>query len=279
MNRLQRRHLVSRAAMLICLGLAVLASLPLFSLLWELFQRGHGALNMEFFTTAFVPAFVPGGGILHAIVGSLLVVGLGTAMGAPVGIMCGIYLSEYQNHRAASTVRTVVDAMTGIPSIVAGLVGYAVVVRFWGFSAYAGGFALAILVIPVVARTTEEALRLVPRHLREASLALGSPQWKTILKVVLPASWTTITTGLLLSVARITGETAPLLLTTLTSSFVVTNPGQPVQTLPGLIYNYGKSAYPKLQEQAWGAALVLIVAILVLNIVVRVLSRRQHRLD
>jgi phosphate transport system permease protein len=276
MDRLARRKLVSRAAAAFCLAFAALACLPLLSVLWELWQRGHAALSWEFLSSLPEPPSVPGGGIVHAIVGTGMVVGIGAAIGAPVGTLAGIWLSEYGSNRLGGWVRTTLDAMAGMPSIVAGLFGYGLVVTRFGFSAWAGGVALSVLMLPLVARTTEESLRVVPLPLREASLALGAPRWKTTLQVVLPAAWGGIATALLLSVSRIAGETAPLLLTVLTSFFLVTDPGQPVATLPTLIYSYGKNPAPKLQAQAWGAALVLIGAILALNLLVRLLSRKRR---
>lgn len=271
-----RRRLVERIALGSCIALLGLALWPLFSVVWELWQRGHGALSWEFLSTTATGALSPGGGIWHAIVGSGMVVGLALLMGAPVGILAGIYLAEIARDRPANILRTVVDALAGIPSIVAGLVAYALVVSVYQFSAYAGAVALAILMLPTVTRTTEEALRTVPTGWREASLALGAPRWRTILTVVLPASISAVVTGLLLATARIAGETAPLLLTVLTSSFLVTQPSEPVATLPVLIYNYGKSAFPKEQAQAWGAALVLILGILAVNLLVRLLSARRR---
>jgi phosphate transport system permease protein len=282
MTRRARRRLTDRAATAVCLAFTVAACWPLLSVLWELWQRGHVALSWDFLSTVPTPPNsrlmgLPDGGIWHAIVGTGMVVAIGTAIGAPIGLLAGIWLAEGPGGRLATTVRTFTEAMAGMPSIVAGLFGYALVVTRFGFSAWAGGVALSLLMLSPVTRTTEEALRTVPRSLREASMALGAPRWKTTVRVVLPAAWAGIATGLLLSVSRIAGETAPLLLTVLTSFFLVTDPTQPVATLPGLIYSYGKSAVPKLQEQAWGAALVLIAGILLVNLLVRFLSRRRTR--
>lgn len=276
---LARRRLASRAAALVCLALTLVALFPLVSVLWTVVDRGHGAIGKEFLTDIPTPPAFPGGGIQHALIGTAMVVGIGAAIGAPAGLLAGIFLSEFGRNRLGDAIRTFVDAMAGIPSIVAGMFGYALVVTRYGFSAWAGGVALALLMLPVVTRTTEEALRTVPQGLRDASLALGAPKWYTTLRVVLPAAWGTVTTGMLLAVSRIAGETAPLLLTTLTSFFLVKDPGQPVATLPTLVYDYGKSAYPKLQEQAWGTALVLISAVLLVNLAVRLLSARRRRLS
>ncbi|HLF16092.1 MAG TPA: phosphate ABC transporter permease PstA [Candidatus Thermoplasmatota archaeon] len=277
MNRLARRRLANRTAAGVCLAFTLLAIFPLFSVLWEVWKRGHGVVDMEFLTSPPQPPAFPGGGIQHALVGTGIVVGLATLVGAPVGMLAGIFLSEYGRNRLGDVIRTVTDALSGIPSIAAGLFAYAFVVSRYGFSAWAGSVALAILMIPTVTRTTEEALRTVPQSLRDASLALGAPRWVTTLRIVLPAAWGAVLTGLLLGVARIAGETAPLLLTVLTSFFYSTDPTQPVATLQYLIYDYGKSAYPKLVEQAWGAALVLITGVLVLNLAVRLLARSRRR--
>lgn len=275
---LARRRLASRIAALVCLLLALVALFPLVSVLWTVVERGHGVISKEFLTGLPAPPAFPGGGIKHALIGTAMVVGIGTAIGAPAGLLAGIFLAEFGRNRLGDTIRTFADAMAGIPSIVAGLFGYALIVTRFGFSAWAGGVALALLMLPVVTRTTEEALRTVPQGLRDAALALGAPKWYTTLRVVVPAAWGSVATGMLLAVSRIAGETAPLLLTTLTSFFLVKDPSQPVATLPALVYDYGKSAYPKLQEQAWGTALVLITAVLLVNILVRLLSARRRRL-
>ncbi|HET6399128.1 MAG TPA: phosphate ABC transporter permease PstA [Candidatus Thermoplasmatota archaeon] len=275
MDRRQRRRIVHWAATAACLALAAVAMFPLFSVLAIVVERGAPALSWAFLSGGPAPPMLPGGGIRHAIIGTGVVVGLGAAIGAPVGLLAGTYLAEVGRGRFASGLRTVVESMAGIPSIVAGLFAYALVVTRIGYSAWAGAVALAVIMVPIVTRTTEEALRTVPKSLRDGGLALGSPQWHTTLLLVFPSAAGAVGTGLLLSVARIAGETAPLLLTVLASSYVTTDPREPMATLPYLIYDYGKSAYPKLNEQAWGAALVLLTMILALNLVVRLVSRRR----
>ena len=283
MNRTQRRRLASRLAALVCLALTIVACWPLFSVLAELWQRGHAIVDWSFLTTdarieiSPVRGLVYTGGIRYALVGTGLVVGLGSLLGAPIGFAAGIFLSEYGRNRFGDLIRTIVDAMAGIPSIVAGLFGYAFVVSRWGFSAWAGATALAVLMIPTITRTTEEALRTVPQSLRDAALALGGTRWHTTLRVVVPAAIGPIVTGLLLGVARIAGETAPLLLTVLFNNFYSTDPAKPVGTLPALIYNYGKAANPSQIEQSWGAALVLIVLVLAVNLAVRFLARPRRK--
>jgi len=286
-NRLQRRKLASRVAALACLLCALLAALPLVSVLVEVVARGHAIVDWEFLTTDVgVRPVQTGeglllkatGGIRFALVGTGIVVGLGTLLGAPVGLGAGIFLSEYGRSRFGDAIRTVVDAMAGIPSIVAGLFGYAVVAVRYGFSAWAGAVALAVLMVPTVTRATEEALRTVPQSLRDASLALGAPRWYTTLRVVLPAAAAPVVTGLLLGVARIAGETAPLLLTVLGSQYFTTKPTQPMETLQALIYGFGKRAEPEYVERSWGAALVFMAIILLLNVTVRVLARSRRKL-
>lgn len=283
MNRTTRRRLVSKLAAIVCLGLALAACWPLFSVLWTVWERGHGVLSWEFVSTDPGVSVTPQGltfvgGIRFAIVGSGIVVGLATLIGAPIGVAAGIFLSEYGRNRFGEVVRSFVDAMAGIPSIVAGLFGYAVIVARWGFSGWAGAVALAILVIPTVTRTTEEALRTVPQSLRDASLALGGPRWYTTFRVVIPTAWGAMLTGLLLGMARIAGETAPLLLTALYNQFYSTDPSQPLATLPYIIYNWGKSGYQSQVDMAWGAAFVLMALVLIVNLTVRLVARQRHRL-
>lgn len=277
MNLAVRRRLVDRLATGLSLLAALVAVAPLVSVLVEVARRGGPHVTLAFVTSLPTAPVLPGGGIYHAIVGTLLVVAIASAIGVPLGILAGIFLSEFGDNRLGQTVRLMADVMAGIPSIVAGIFGYAAVVATYGFSAIAGGVALALIMLPVVTRTTEESLRTVPMAYREAALALGAPRWHATLSVVLPAGLGAVLTGVLLSVARIMGETAPLLLTVLTSFFLVTDPTEPVATMPYLVYDYGKSAFPKLQDQAWGAALVLLVLVLVINIAVRLLARKHTR--
>ncbi|MHB8633365.1 MAG: phosphate ABC transporter permease PstA [Thermoplasmatota archaeon] len=278
MSRLFRRKFANGFALVVCLLLALAAALPLASILWQVWERGHAALNWGFLTQPprqDPHTFQRTGGIAHALVGSAIVVGLASLMGAPVGVLTGTYLAETGRGRAPGWVRTVTDALAGTPSIVAGLFGYALVAARFGFSAWAAACALALLMVPTVARTTEEALRTVPQSYRDGALALGAPHWKTLLRVVAPAAWPGTATGLILAVARIAGETAPLIVTMIGALHMVTQPGQSMETLPVLIYDYGRAAQPALKAQGWGAALVLIALILVLNLVVRAVSRRR----
>jgi len=257
----------------------LLALIPLASLVWSTVQRGVKVLDFYFLSHSMgvVADSEPGGGIYHAIIGSLEQVGLGTLIGAPVGVLTAIYLVEYGRGKLAKTVTFFVDVMTGIPSIVAGLFILSLMLIFemqpFGF---AGSLALAILMMPVVVRSTEEMLKLVPNELREASLALGVPKWRTILKVVLPTAIGGITTGIMLAVARIAGETAPVLLLVFGNPFINNNPFEGAQeSLPLYIYKqYSQSAGSEAAfDRAWAASLTLIAFVMILNLVARGIAR------
>lgn len=237
--------------------------------------QGVGALNFRFLVDAPKPVG-EGGGIGNAILGSVVLLGLSSAFGLPLGIAVGIYLSEIGRGRIAGGVRFIVDTLTGIPSIVMGVFVYAIVVLpMKHFSAFAGGVALALIMVPIVARTTEEMLKLVPHSLREGALALGAPQWRVVLGVVVPAAASGIATGAMLAVARVSGETAPLLFTAFGSRFFSTDLNQPIASLTVQIYNYAISPYDEWHAQAWAATLVLMTLILCINIIVRILTRRR----
>ncbi|WP_022852939.1 phosphate ABC transporter permease PstA [Thermodesulfatator atlanticus] len=256
--------------------LAILPALPLFIILFQLIQKGISSLSIDFFLNLPAPPGEPGGGIKNAIVGTIIIVGIASLLGVPLSILAGIYLSEYgKESKLAHAVRMSADIFQGVPSIVIGIIAYAWVVKPMGkFSALAGSVALAIMMIPVVVRTTEEVLRLVPDILREASLALGVPYWRTVLKVVLPTGMVGVATGVLIAVARIAGETAPLLFTAFGNPFMTYDPLEPMNALPLLIFNYSMSPYEDWWQQAWGASIVLIFMVLSLNIVSRLLARR-----
>ncbi|MDT0399372.1 MULTISPECIES: phosphate ABC transporter permease PstA [Streptomyces] len=258
----------------------LLAVIPLASLLWETAERGVKVLDGYFLTHSMgvVADAEPGGGIYHAILGTLEQVGLATLVSVPIGVLTAIYLVEYGRGKLAKAVTFFVDVMTGIPSIVAGLfiLSLWVLILKMGPSGFAGSLALSILMIPVVVRSTEEMLKLVPNELREASLALGVPKWRTILKVVLPTSVGGIITGVMLAIARITGETAPVLLLVWGTDFINANPFQdPQESLPMYIYlqwaNSGGSG--AAFDRAWAAALTLIAFIMILNLVARGIAR------
>ena len=237
--------------------------------------QGIGALNLQFFLQDPRPVG-EGGGIRNAIVGSLVLLALSSAFGMPIGIAVGIYLSEFGKGGLATAVRFIVDTLTGIPSIVTGVFVYAIiVVPFKHFSALAGGIALAMIMVPIVARTTEEMIKLVPQNLREGALALGAPQWRVTLGIVLPAAASGIATGAMLAVARVSGETAPLLFTAFGSRFLNYDLDQSIASLTVMIYNYAISPYDEWHAQAWAATMVLMTLILGINIVVRIFTRRK----
>jgi phosphate transport system permease protein len=238
--------------------------------------RGISALSWSFLVNTPRPVG-EGGGIGNAIVGSAALLALSCVIGIPVGIATGIYLSEFGGGYFAVIVRFLVDTLTGIPSIVTGVFIYAVLVlRMKHFSAIAGGLALALIMIPIVARTTEEMIKLVPHSLREGALALGAPQWRVTLGIVVPAAASGIATGAMLAVARVSGETAPLLFTAFGSRFYPRNLNEPIASLTVQIYNYAISPYDEWHAQAWAATLVLMALILTINILVRMLTRKRH---
>lgn len=238
-------------------------------------RQGLGAINLSFLVNDPRPVG-EGGGIRNAIVGTLVLLAISSAIGLPFGIAVGIYLAEFGSGRFGSLVRFLVDTLTGIPSIVTGVFVYTiVVVPLKHFSALAGGIALALIMIPIVARTTEEMLKLVPHSLREGALALGAPQWRVTLGVVVPAAASGIATGAMLAIARISGETAPLLFTAFGSRFFSYYLDQPIASLTVQIYNYAISPYDEWHAQAWAATLVLMTLILSINIAVRFLTRRK----
>jgi phosphate transport system permease protein len=237
--------------------------------------HGIGSLSFRFLIDSPRPVG-EGGGIGNAILGSLVLLGLSSAFGLPLGIAVGIYLSEVGKGHFAGVVRFIVDALTGVPSIVTGVFVYAILVLpMKHFSAFAGGVALALIMIPIVARTTEEMLKLVPHSLREGALALGAPQWRVTLGVILPAAASGIATGAMLAIARVSGETAPLLFTAFGSRFFSTYLDRPIASLTVQIYNYAISAYDEWHAQAWAATLVLMTLILGINIIVRFLTRKR----
>ncbi|MGI5470183.1 phosphate ABC transporter permease PstA [Streptomyces sp. CA-132043] len=256
----------------------LLAVLPLASLIWETVARGSKVLDGYFLSHSMgtLPDAMVGGGINHAITGTLQQVGLATLIAAPIGLLTAIYLVEYGRGRLAKAVTFFVDVMTGVPSIVAGLFVLSVWILILGFgpSGFAGAMALAILMMPVVVRSTEEMLKLVPNELREASLALGVPKWRTILKVVLPTSIGGITTGVMLAIARITGETAPVLLLVWGAKTINSNPFEGAQqSLPLYVYQQWQQGSDASYDRAWAAALVLIAFVMILNLVARGIAR------
>ncbi|MFG3260433.1 phosphate ABC transporter permease PstA [Streptomyces sp. NPDC048172] len=256
----------------------VLAVIPLASLIWETIARGVKVLDVFFLTHSMngVITMDEGGGIYHALIGTLEQVAIATLIAAPIGLLTAIYLVEYGTGKLAKAVTFFVDVMTGVPSIVAGLfvLSFWIIILDFGYSGFAGAMALSILMMPIVVRSTEEMLKLVPNELREASLALGVPKWKTILKVVLPTAIGGITTGIMLAVARIAGESAPILLLVFGSAQINANPFEGAQSsLPYYIYEQWANGNAPSYDRAWAAALVLIAFVMILNLVARGIAR------
>ncbi|MBU7598214.1 phosphate ABC transporter permease PstA [Streptomyces sp. P38-E01] len=256
----------------------LVAIVPLASLIWETIARGSKVVDGYFLTHSMfgVPNMSEGGGIYHALIGTLQQVGIATLISAPIGLLTAIYLVEYGTGKLAKAVTFFVDVMTGIPSIVAGLfvLSFWIIILDFGYSGFAGAMALSILMMPIVVRSTEEMLKLVPNELREASYALGVPKWRTILKVVLPTAIGGITTGVMLAVARIAGETAPVMLLVFGSPSINTNPFEGEQSsLPYYIFEQWGAGNDPSYDRAWGAALVLIALVMILNLAARGIAR------
>jgi phosphate transport system permease protein len=277
-SRVVRRRVASHVMTGLTVVAAILALLPLFAIFADLILRGASSLNWDFFVKNPAAAGDTGGGVANAIVGTLIIVGVGSAIGLPVGIGAGVYLAEYGGGRFGTVVRFLADVLTGTPSVIVGIFVWMFVVRPMGhFSALAGAVALAILMIPMVSRTTEEMVRLVPHSLREAALALGFPRWRASAYVVVRAAWPGIVTGGLVAVARIAGETAPLLFTALGNLNFRTNVMQPMQTLSLQIYVYATGPFEEWHRLAWGAALVLMAIVLLFGLSARLATRTRFR--
>jgi phosphate transport system permease protein len=273
-SRYRRRKFLDRVMTIIAYLCTAAAVVPLAVVLVYVIVRGLGAWDVEFFT-GLPKLFGSGGGVANGIVGTFQITGLAALIGVPTGVMAGIYLAEYGNNWLGGVIRFVADTMTGIPSIVVGLFAYAVIVLNMGYNAFAGAVALAILMIPVVTRTTEEIIRLVPDSIREASLALGVSRWKTILRVVVPTALGGIVTGVLLSIARVAGETAPLILTILGTNFWNLRLFEgPTTTLSLQIYQLAGQPSPQVVQVAWGASLLLVLIVLGLNLAARLIFGR-----
>ncbi|MCE7080279.1 phosphate ABC transporter permease PstA [Streptomyces sp. ST2-7A] len=273
-----RRQAVDRLAAILVWSSFVVAVLPLASLIWETVARGIPGVSWYFLTHSMngVLSWQEGGGIYHAILGTLQQVLLASVIAIPIGLLTAVYLVEYGRGRLAKTITFFVDVMTGIPSIVAGLfvLSMWIMMLGFGYSGFAGALALAILMVPIVVRSTEEMLKLVPNELREAALALGVPKWRVILKVVLPTAIGGITTGVMLALARIAGETAPIILLVFGSNMINANPFEGAQSsLPLFVYEQWALGTQAAYDRAWAAALVLIVLIMILNLVARGIAR------
>ena len=248
---------------------ALIASIPFISISFFIIKNGWEGLSFDFFTQTPLPPGEEGGGMGNAILGSAVIVGLACLIGIPWGVGVGIFMSEYSGRWTRKIVRFIMDLLISAPSIVIGIFIYHLVVAYYGFSAYAGALALTIIMLPVVARSTEEILKLVPNHIREAGLALGLPRWKMIVKILIPGTISMIITGIILAIARIAGETAPLLFTSLGNQFYANSLTEPTSTLPVQIYEFSKSGFEELEKLAWTGALVLIAFVFLMNLSVR----------
>jgi len=274
-----RRRAISRAVEVFCAASVLLALVPLGFILFFVLRQGLPALRPTFFTEMPRPVGEPGGGMANAIVGTFILIGLAATFAVPVGIVCGVFLSEFKNTRLASAVRFAADSLNGVPSIVIGIFAYAAaVLPFRRFTAVAGGIALGVMMLPIIVRTTEELLRLVPDSFREGALALGATRSRAVWTVIVPAALPGITTGVLVALARVAGETAPLLFTSFNNRFWSTRLDQPIASLTVQVYTYAISPYEDWHRQAWAGATVLIAAILFFSLLARVVTRRLERM-
>jgi phosphate transport system permease protein len=272
-----RRRLTSAMMVTLTSVAAALAVVPLIAILADLSTQGAGALSLDFFTNMPRPVGETGAGMANAIVGTIVLLGIASAVGLPVGIGAGLYLAERGGTKVATLVRFVADVLNGLPSIVMGIFAWQFLVRPIGhFSALAGGAAIGAMMIPLVTRTTEEMVRTVPPSLREAALALGYPRWRTSLQIVLRTALGGIVTGVLVAVARVAGETAPLLFTAFGNQFWSTQVTQPIAALPLQVFVYAISPYDEWHAQAWAGALVLIAIVLVISVLARFAVRSRH---
>jgi phosphate transport system permease protein len=273
------RHLLSNVVVGLCALAVVAALIPLALVLFYVVSQGLASLNLAFFTEMPKPVGEAGGGMASSIAGSFIVVGLGALFALPIGIMSGIYAAEYSGTRLASAVRFAADTLNGVPSIVIGVFVYGIaVLPFRQFSALAGGIALGVMMIPLIARTTEELLLLVPGSMKEGALALGATRGRAVFTVVVPAALPGIMTGVLLALARIAGETAPLIFTAFNNRFFSTDVTQPISTLTVQVFTYAVSPYPDWHRQAWAGALVLVGIVLGCSLLARIATARMERM-
>ncbi|GCC11342.1 phosphate transport system permease protein PstA [archaeon] len=270
------RKLKDKIFTVFCIGSVILALVPLLSMLYTIIFRGFSVISIDFLTRLPTPVGTPGGGFGNAIQGSIITSGIASIIGIPLGVLSGMYLAEYKKSSFSKLVSFTADVLTGVPSIITGVFAYLLIVlRFGSFSAVAGGVALATIMIPFIVRTTEESMKMVPWNIREASIALGATRWQTTLFVVLGAAKFGIITGILLIIARISGEAAPLLFTAFGNRFWYSGVFKPVTALPLMIYNYAVSPYNSWHNMAWGGALVLVAGIFSLNIIIRLIAGRR----
>ena len=275
--RITYRKTKSNAFKVLIFVLAFMITLPLIAIIFYIFKEGVTNINWHFLTNVPKPVGEIGGGIANALLGSVIIVFAASVIAVPLGIMCGIYLSENQTGKLSYWSRLAVDVLQGIPSIVIGIVIYFWLVKPIGtFSAFSGSVALSIMMLPIIIRSTEETLKLIPFSLKEAGLALGLPYHRVILKVIVPCGISGILSGVMLSVARIAGETAPLLFTAFGNPYLSSNIGKPMQSLPLLIFNYATSPYEDWHNLAWGASLILLIWVLLLNIFTKLSTKRWN---
>jgi len=276
----RRRKIISRIAETFCALAVLIALLPLAMIFFYVIKEGAGSLNLAFFTHTPKPVGEVGGGMANAIVGTLVLIGLAALFAVPVGVICGVHLAEYPDSRFSAVVRFAADVLNGVPSIVVGIFAYGLVVLpVKRFSAIAGGVALGFLMLPIVVRSTEELLRLVPSGLREGALALGATRSRAVFSVIIPAALPGIITGILVALARVAGETAPLLFTSFNNQFWSTNIAQPMASLTVQVFTYAISPYDDWHRQAWAGAFLLVMIILTLSIVARLAVRRLEGMN
>lgn len=273
-NKVKFRIGKSSAFQLLTIILAFSCVVPLIAILIYIIRAGITKVNWNFITNVEKPVGEIGGGIAHALVGSMLVILAASVIAIPIGILCGIFLSENRKSRLAYWCRLSVDILQGVPSIVIGIVAYIWLVKPFGYSAISGSIALAIMMFPIIIRSTEETLKMLPDTLREAGFALGMPFHRVVLKIIVPCGISGILSGVMLSVARIAGETAPLLFTAFGYQFLSTNMTKPMETLPHLIFKYAITPYKDWQDLAWGASCILLLWVLLLNILTKLITRR-----
>jgi phosphate transport system permease protein len=279
MNRTARRKAASATIVALCGASVVVALVPLVFILFYVLQKGFTSLNWDFFTKMPKPVGEAGGGMANAMLGTLYLIGIATAVAVPVGLIAGVYLSEYKKKPFASLVRFAADVLNGVPSIVIGIFAYGLaVLPVKHFSALAGGLALGFMMIPIITRTTEELLNLVPGSLREGALALGATRARASFSVMVPAALPGIMTGILVALARIAGETAPLLFTAFNNRYFSARLDQPISSLTVQVYTYAISPYEDWHRQAWAGALVLVAFVFVFSILARLVTRRLERM-
>ncbi len=279
MNRTARRKALSAVVVVLCGAAVVVALIPLFFVFAYVLQKGFSSLNWDFFTKMPKPVGEPGGGMANAMLGTLYLIAIASAIAVPVGIIAGVYLSEYGKRPFAGLVRLTADVLNGVPSIVIGIFAYGLaVLPVKHFSALAGGLALGFMMIPIITRTTEELLNLVPGTLREGALALGATRARAAFSVMVPAALPGIMTGILVALARIAGETAPLLFTSFNNRYFSARLDQPISSLTVQVYTYAISPYDDWHRQAWAGALVLVAFVFIFSVLARVVTRRLERM-